>query len=263
MATMIITLSATKKLRESRQPLSRGKLLRGITDAQLSALTGIPLTRIKVLESMNASKAEEPWLDEAYRIAKALGVPMLEQLIGGVVDLSALIADDDPYDALEVWRTGVRLPLRFGIRLGAIFGMDPLGLLDIPPIVWQLGRIIASGERTGGLCPWCIQSIVGSAGHLPTCTLGHLYHPRDVDPATLGVAPMPRKPGVRTLGSKRAPGLKRLRERLGITQERMAHSIGKHPAYYARLEQLRDPLNTQLAALICATYRVPMLELYA
>ncbi len=263
MSNTIITLAAAKKLRESRQPVSRGKLLRGITDAQLSALTRIPLTRIKVLESLNPNKAEEPWLDEAYCIAKTLGVPMIEMLIGGTTNLAELVADDDPHDALEVWRTGVRLPLRFGIRLGLIFGMEPLGLLDIPPIVWQLGRTTASGERTSGICPWCIQPVVGDAGHLPTCTLGNLYHSRTVDPSTLGVAPTPRKPGVRTQGSKSAPGLKRLRERLGVTQEVFAGSIGRHPAYYARLEQMHDPLNNQLAQHICAIYRVTMLDLYS
>lgn len=263
MPTTIITLAAAKRFRETRQPVSHGKPTRGITDAQLALFARLPQARIKALESTNPHKAEEPWLDEAYCIAKVLGAPTLDLLVGGTVDLYELAGDDDPHDALEVWRTGVRLPLRFGIRLGRIFGMDPLGLLDIPPIVWQLGRVTASGERTGGICPWCVQPIVGDTGHLPTCALGNLYHSRTVDPATLGVAPRPRKAGTRTTGSKRAPGLKRLRERLGVTQEVFASSISKHPAYYARLEQLRDPLNTNLAELICATYKVTMLDLYA
>lgn len=263
MADKILTLAYAKTLRESRQPTSRGKLLRGITDAQLAALSGIGLARIKVLESMNVHKAEEPWLDEACAIARVLGVPYVAQLIGRDAVLADIEVNDDPYDDLEVWRTGVKLPLRFGIRLGRRFGIEPLQLLTIPAIVWEFGIIAASGERTSGACPWCNGTIVGGAGHLPTCTMGALFAPRDLPVSTIGVPPYPEKPGTRAQGSKRAPGLKRLREGLGITQEQFAASIGKHPAYYARLEQGRDPLNTNLARLICAIYKVTMLDLYA
>lgn len=263
MPSPIITLAAAKTIRETRVPSIRGKLRRGITDTQLAVLADLPPARVKVLESMNAHKAEEPWLDEAWAIARVLGVGSIEALIGGTTDLDKLDLGFDAHDELEVWQTGVRLPLRFGIRLGLRFGIEPLQLVNIPPMIWQLGITTASGERTGGACPWCVQPVVGGAGHLPTCTMGQLYHPRDLPVSVLGVPPRPRKPGIKDHGSKRAPGLRRLRDRLGVTQEVFARSIGKSPAYYARLEQLNDPLNTRLAEVICATYKVTPLDLYA
>jgi len=251
MLSPIITLNLCKNYRENAC---------GITYKQLAAITRIPLDRVAALESKSKDKACEPWLDEAVLIAQALGMATIVPLIS-TLSLREIDTGFDVQDDLDVWRTGCRLPLRFGLRLALRFGFaDPIHLVPPQPVYREIWRI--AGEERNNACPWCKAPIVGEQGHLPTCLPALLYGARDAPISTIGVMPKPRRPHTRREGSRLAPGLAPLRARLGLTQEEFANEIGKHPQYYARLEQLRDPLTQDLAEKIGALFKVPLTEVY-
>lgn len=255
MSTPILTLATAKRYRESR----------GVTPKQLASITGINVKQIKVLESMSAHIAEEPWLDEARAIARALGVEGILPLVGAAA-LSDIDLGHDLNDDLDCWHTGCRLPLSMACRLALRFGLvDPLQLYEIEPIYRQIWSIVATGERAGAPhnCAWCNADIVGGAAHLRTCMPGHLFAARDKPILSLGVPPRPRKPGRRRSGSKAAPGLQAFRESRGVTQPAFAEAIGLHPNYLARLEQQREKLTLDVADRIGALYKIDPMILYA
>lgn len=255
MSSPILTLAAAKRYRENR----------GLTPKQLAAITTIPVKRVKVLESLNVHLAEEPWMDEARAIGRALGVEGVLPLLGAA-SLDVLDLGFDLNDDLDCWRTGCRLPLAMACRLALRFGLsDPFELYHREPIYRQIWSTVATGERTPapGTCPWCMATIVGDAGHLDTCLPANLWGPRDQPILSLGVPPRPRKPGRRRFGSKAAPGLQAFRESRGTTQDTFAASIGLHPNYYARLEQGRDKLTLEMADKIGALYKIDPMILYA
>lgn len=259
MSSPIVTLTASKPTRVAI----------GLTDKVLARITGIPQKRLAVLESLNDRIAEEPWLDEAYQIACALNVPGIMNLIDTAPKITDVDWGFDPQDDLDVWRTDVKLPLRFAARLAIRFGFDdPIDIVRLSktaPAAKEVWSIVASGERslTPGICPWCRSGIVGTAGHLPTCLPHIMWGPRDTPWQGLGVLPKPRRHGTRSAGSRPGKGLKRLRLRFGRTQSQMATIISRHPNYWSRLETLQDPLNADLAEKIAATFSVTIEELYS
>jgi DNA-binding XRE family transcriptional regulator/DNA-binding Xre family transcriptional regulator len=255
-STPIISLRGAKALRISAA--------RDINAKQMSRLTGISLQRLTLLESLNVHKAEEPWLAEAYAICRALRCDLMTA-IGGTVDrLADIDTGYDLQDPIDVWRTGVPLPLRYGIRMAVRFGLDdPFELYRCrPQLEKQIMEVFLAGERTSGICPWCIQPLVGAAGHLDTCLPAILYQPRDAHMVTIGTAPKPWKPHVARGGSKFAPGLLAVRERAGVTQEVFAGSIGIAGTTYYRLEKMRDRLTITLATRISSIYKVTLADLY-
>lgn len=253
----ILTLSACKTMRQKPHI--------SITDKELAKLARLPLDRVKVLESRSKDVAEEPWLDEAEKIGRVLGMGVCELIDTPCSRIDELDTGFDAQDAIAVWRTGARLPLRFGIRLAVLFGMDdPFELLRITPTHKRIWATLEKGERLGepGICPYCAAAIVGGAGHFPSCLPSILWGPRDQHLSTIGVRPHPLKPHVRRGGSHLAPGLKPLRERLGLTQEEMARSLGIALSTYYRVEKLHDKLTQVLAEKVALTYGVTVPDLW-
>lgn len=247
--------------------LKRWLAAKPITGPAVAQLAGIDLKRYRMLDSLNAHRAEEPWLWEAAGIASALCLPGIITLLtsGNLTDLDL---GADVRDDLDVWRTGVPLPLAVACRLAVRFGYDdPIHIWRIAmaePGDKQRMQMLASGERTSGLCPWCNQHIVGGAAHLPTCRM-ILWEARDLPVSAIGYPPKPRRPGKRRLGdSNKAPGLKATRERLGYTQAQIAASLGNMDAnYYSRIERCDLPLTSEKAELFCALYKVQMHDLFS
>jgi DNA-binding XRE family transcriptional regulator len=236
-----------------------------LTGPELATITGIDLKRYRMLDSKNEKLAEEPWLWEAVAISRALCLPGIVTLLtsGNLTDLDL---GADVRDDLDVWRTGVKLPLATACRLALRFDFDdPIHIWDIAmaePGNRQRMQMLASGERTGGTCPWCNLHLVGDAGHAPTCRM-ILWGERTAPLSTIGSPPKPRRPGKRRLGdSNKAPGLKATRERLGYTQAQIAVSIGMDANYYARIERCLDPLTSEKAELICGIYKVQLHDLF-
>lgn len=256
MSEEIITLKAAKRLREGS---------RGVTDKHMAKLTGIDHRRIVKLESLNAHVAEEPWLTEAKAIADVLQVPFMELIGQSDGRLEDIDTGYDLQDELDVWRTGVPLPLRFAIKLAVRFELDsPFDLLDIRPVYQRIWSTLEYGERLGapGICPYCSAALVGSVGHFPSCVPSMLFGRRNAHMVTIGTAPKPRKPHKARGGSKPALGLKALRDRLGLTQEAMAASIGIAGTTYYRIEKLHDKLTIDKAEKIAALYKVGLDVLY-
>lgn len=253
----ILTLGRCKDLRTKS---------RDITAKQLAVLTSIPHERVVELESVDIHVGAEPWLDEAQKICAALRVELLDILNTGVTELTAIDTGFDLQHPLDVWLTGVRLPLRYGIRLAITFGLDnPFDLLTIPSYARRIWSTLEAGERLGapGVCPYCAASIVGGAGHFPSCTPAVMFGARDAHLSLIGSAPKPHRPHRRRGGSARAPGLLILRTRLGITQEQIAASLEIAPMTYYKLEKMRNPLTQTLADKIAALYKVPVVDLFS
>lgn len=256
-AAPIITLRGIKPRRQTYSP--------DLTPKHMAAMTGIALPKLILLESLNLHKAIEPWLSEAFVICQVLRCDLMTAIGGTVNFLHEIDTGFDLQDDLDVWRTGVPLPLRFGIRLAQRFGLDdPFELYRCrPQMDRQIMDVLLTGERTDGTCPWCREPVVGGADHLDTCLPAILYQPRNAHLSTIGTAPKPNKPHVRRGGSRMAPGLAVLRARLGTTQEVMAASLGIVGTTYYRLEKLRDPLTLTLAEKISALYKVTLDEIYS
>jgi DNA-binding XRE family transcriptional regulator len=235
---------------------------------KLAAMLPIHIDRISDLVSADARRQAEPWLHEAWMLARTLGVSDICTLIGQPLD--AIVTYEATVSDLDVWRAGVHLPLTTAVRLTRRFGLaDPYDLYEIirlrssSPILLETWSAIETGERTSALrtCPWCSADVVGGAAHLPTCIPAHLWGPRST-PIADKDEPKPRVPGKRQIGSSApAPGLKALRERHCKTQEQMAHSLRISVGHYSKLEACKTPLSRELAIKIGHTFGINPIDL--
>lgn len=231
----------------------------------------IPLEHIQDLMSTDHRRVREPWLWEAHALTRALGMDTICTLIG--LPLHEIEQEEDPRGDLAIWRTGCLLPLSVACRLARRFGLpDPFYLQEIiniqgiAPIVGEAWAVIASGERLSAMgnwaaCPWCIQP--AGEPHLPTCVPNNLWGTRDVDVAsTIVVGPQPERPGKRPHGGHRAPGLKGVRERLGVSKQNMADFLGFSMPHYHKVEQTGANLTFDAAKKLREKFGVHPGELY-
>jgi len=233
----------------------------------------IDAARLGDLASINPARACEPWLWEAHMLARVLGVDDIATLIG------TPIADITTHEAIhrdiDIWRSGVPLPLTTAIRLTKRFGLaDPIDLHDIAtlrgrnPILRETWETLASGERLAALggqagCPWCMQPITAGADHLDTCVPANLWGPRGRD--IEGIHPetiRPRSPGKQVLGNSHyAPGLRAVRHKALKTRTQMADTLGISLGHYSKLEGCKAKLPYDLAVKIGHIFSVRPLDL--
>lgn len=245
--------------------LKQVRLACNITNEQLGRIAKVPHQRVIALETRDRHRREEPWLDEARDLCRATSSTLLDVLEQGYTSWREIDVGYDAVPALDVWACGVRLPLRYGLRLAKAFDLaDPFELLDDHPMLDLIWTTLASGGRGGATrtCPMCDAGIVGEAGHFPSCTLANLMLPRDAHISLIGAAPRPFKAHKRRGGSRAAPGLKYLRAKLGYTQQEMADLLGIQKSSYYRLEAMKDNLTPERADAIAITFKVPVVELY-
>lgn len=236
---------------------------RGTTLPKIAAISPIPLNDLADLASADVARAREPWLDEAYMIARVLGVATICDLIGQPLD--AIVVHERFESPVAIWRSGMRLPLSDAIAITRAFGLsDPYDLYEIirlrssSPVLLEAWSGMAQGERFGplGICPWC-----GEAGaHRPTCIPDLMWGSRDT---ALEIDDLrPRVPGKRQNGiSHFAPGLKAIRERAFKTQAQMADSLGISLGHYSKLEGCKAKLTGDLAHRINHKFGVPILDI--
>ncbi len=245
---------------------------KGIPPAVLADVAGIGRERLGKL--YNSVGQEEPWLDEAVALHRILGTAGVRNLIsmsGTLTDVPMGFATDGDVDAL---RAGLRLPLSLACRLTLKFGLDdPVELIPTNREV-QVWTILEDNSRlsydqgVAKACPWCLgkpdAALGGSVRHLDTCLPDALWGSRTTVPrAALGFTPRPQgsKPHMRGF-SRKAPGLKPLRLKLGMTQAMFAHPVGIEQMYYARIERGEVPLSLRNAERIAAQYRVDLPSLF-
>lgn len=232
------------------------RFARDITAKGMDIIVGFPT---RLFETCAKGKAHEPTLPQACTIARALRYADILPLMG-VDNIHDVVTGTDLHDDLDVWMSGLTLPLRFAIRLARHFGLaDPARLMEISPVDQEIWSIVASGERTPGMstCPWC-SATVGDGGHKRTCLPGMLYHPRNLGISVIGQKPHTRKPNTRQQGnSAPARSLKVIRKARGVKQIAAARLLDVHPSYFARLEQLRDPLRHELAVTLGTIWKLP------
>ncbi len=233
------------------------RIARGVKRADIALLTNIKLERLTDIDL----RAVEPWFDEALAIARTLNVSVHDLL---TVEDMKTFDDDRRFYAVDLkfWGEGVRLPLSIALRLQSRFGLPMVEDLDQSLLVRQLWSMLESNERhpeAPGWCPWCRADIFGGAAHAATCLPHNLLGARAllqgrVQPGTAD-APLPGRKGVR-VGSAKVPGLKALRERLGLTQAEIARMIEFNPNHYARVERCELPLVIPKADTLCRLFNV-------
>jgi hypothetical protein len=244
---------------------------RGYTATTLSRLTprSLPADRIADLMAQDIKRTPEPWLDEAYMLARVLGVGDIATLIGRPIETLEMV--EDIRGDLTIWRTGCRLPLAHAIRLARSFGLsDPYDLYEVirlrsaNPIMtglWQMTPAL-------GECGWCGGSGDETPyhGHATTCTMNNLWGPRDLPTTVLGpTLPYPRNAGKRQNGlGRKAPGLRPLRKRLGVTQEFMATNVDCSLAHWCKMENLTSNLTPEMAHILIRKFPpLTMVDLYS
>lgn len=246
---------------------------KGIPPAILADVTGI--TRERLGKLYNSVGQEEPWLDEAVALHRVLGTAGVNQLIS----MSGTLTDDIPMGFatdgdVDALRAGLRLPLSLACRLVRRFGLDdPKELLPTPREM-QVWSVLEDNARyvydrgVSRACPWCLgvpdPALGGNIRHLETCLPDALWGSRStVSPSELGYIPRPQgsKPHMRGF-SRKAPGLRPLRERLGKTQAQFAHENGIDANYLSKIELGHVPLTLRNAERIAANYRVDLPSLF-
>lgn len=247
------------------------KLIRGsrnLTPQILSDVTGIPVLRIRALE--NASTRDEPWLDEAWKLARAVGTAGILQLVSTSGDLTDLDLDFPMVSDMDVWRSGARLPLTLACRLAIQFGVNDPYHLVVEEGHRQIWDIVSTNERGAepGCCPWCLADMFPSEDtptprHAPWCLPDNLWGRRDlIDKAELGHMPRTRTAGAKRTSTAKGWGLKALRCRLMKTQKQFAEAIGMDPTYYPRVERCEQALALKYAERVAAAFRVDVASLY-
>lgn len=244
--------------------LKKLRQMRAISPQQLASLTGLPLARIRSLE--NASIIEEPYLDEAYIVARCMG-------LGGIIPLLTLSGNLTEVDTgfplaadVDVWRSGQRLPLSVACRLTLRFGLDDPSELITLARHKQIWDIVERNERGAepGCCAWCLADIHAGEAHKPTCLPDNLWGRRDmVDLKALGHVPRAEGRGKRMTASAIAKGLKAARAASCKTQDQLAHDVGMHSNHLARIERRELPLLLRNAEKIAQTLKIPVESLYA
>lgn len=243
---------------------------RGYTASKLAQLTPLTLgvDRIADLMARDAKRTPEPWLDEAYTLARLLGLDDIATLIGMPID--QLDPLEDVRGDLNIWRTGCRLPLSHACRLALRFGLpDPYDLFEVIRLR-DRSRLLTSlwtMSPAPGECSWCGGSGDDPLyhGHTPTCTMNNLWGPRDLSTDTLGgTIPYPRTAGKRQNGmGRKAPGLRALRKREKASQANMALNVGCSEAHWCKMENLTANLTPEIAAILIRKFPpLTMVELY-
>lgn len=213
-----------------------------------------PITIERLRELENGPIRAEPWLDEAVDLARILLLPGVVSMMwhgkAGIDTHSRITSGDLTHfdlghempDEVDLLLAGVRLPLSMACRLAVRFGLDDPIHLEQLPVHQQIWATLERNERGAGLgeCPWC-RSAQG-APHLPTCLPANIWSARSTAPYATATAPQPAKPGGRGL-ARMAKGLKDARKASRLTQAQVASSVGVHPNYLARIEQLKHPLS--------------------
>lgn len=236
---------------------------KGLSPQSVSRLVppDLSVDRISELCSKNDLRRPEPWLWEAFAISTALGLNDICTMIG--MPMEHIQTDEELQDDIDIWNTGVELPLRLGISIARRLGMsDPYDLYLLiqlrrrNPLMMEAWSITASGERSGALvCPWCREPV--GSDHLDTCLPNNLWGERQLstDEIMRGAsAPEPYKPGRRQHGKgTRAPGLKATRQRLRndnrpyMTQAWLAERLGVSYAHYSKIEACKAAFTPELA----------------
>lgn len=249
---MTVTLSLLKLTRQSK----------GVEPRHLSAVTGLPVPRIRELEA--ATRPVEPWLDEAYMLMRALCTDGILPLIssGSLTDLDLDFSINDR----EALRSGVRMPLTMACRLAVEFGLtDPYDLV-VRPHQQQIWSIIHDNERGAepGCCPWCLADIYAGEHHHEMCLPDNLWAARNVMSAeALTVQPRPKGRESKRGASAIAKGLKSIRLRLGRTQEQMASAIGVDKNHFARMERGEVRMTLINAERFASVFHVEVPEIFA
>lgn len=237
------------------------RMSRGLKRPELAASTLIALPRLQELELRKA----EPWLDEAFALARVLGCSPHDLMAPD--DLKLFDFDHRFHEQdLTFWTDGYRLPLSIGLRLQHWWSLDTIEDLDPSPLMRQLWDIMEANERhpsAPGWCPWCQAHRTAGEPHLESCIPHNLLGRRNRDGSLIGTveAPLPGKRGHRT-GSARVRGLKSIRQRKGWTQADMARYLDYHVNHYSRIERGELPLTTMKADEICAALQVTRDQLF-
>lgn len=231
--------------------------------ALLATVALIPASRLRDIETRKV----EPWLDEALRIARALGQSIADLIASG--DLTTFDRDPKlfPKD-LEHWRSGVRLPLSLALRLAYRFGVE-MEDLDAPLFTRQVWSVVQATERhpeAAGWCAWCQADVVGGEPHADHCLPHHLYGSRALDGFTADFIPehlpRPAKAGRRG-GGATAHGLRSIRIEHGKTQAEMAALMTINTNHYARVERGELPLVLDRATALAAELGIDRDRIYA
>lgn len=237
---------------------------KGITIANLVDLTDIPVARLRNLESHDIRRRVEPWLDEAYRIARVLSPAGIGPIVSD--HLTSMPAGTDPRDDFDVWRIGARLPLSTAVRLTFRFGLDDPEELVTWPRHKQLWAVLEASERNpeaSGWCPWCAADIVGGDPHLPTCLPHNIWGaPKTLPSTAIYSTPRTASPGMRRKGGSKGAGLRVLREMMKLTQKDMATVCEIAVNHYAMMERGDRPLTYGTAEMLALKFKIDRALLY-
>lgn len=236
--------------------LKPARIAVGLTRSVLSHLADIPPDRLRVIEL----RREEPWLDEAVRLARVLGTFSVGALLPEGNPVSGNLT---PSRLLSLWRSRERVPLFAGIDLAYIFGLSDPYLLDQSPQARQLWEIVEWNEREGvtpiRFCPVC--QCEHTLGHSPWCLGNNLFGAPSIHERE-GVG---RDDWASTLDlpeGLQGHGLKGLRKRAGLTQSRMARRCDMATNHYARMERCELVLTPDRASFIADEFGVSRRSLY-
>lgn len=247
--------------------LKHARQRRHLQPAQMAEMTGISRKRYGQLE-LHTRNISEPWFKEAIVLARVLNVEGIRDLLdkGKVKPLTQYqIGKPMPTDR-DIFRSGLQMDLATACRVAVEFGLDdPLHLVQPPTeLVNQVWSVVASGERIGGSCPWCLEPVVGDAGHLPTCLPANLFGVRSRRLApNVSFSPAPKIAGGAHGASGLAHGLKRIRASHGLTQAAMGALFGVKPDHYAKMERCAVNLTVCRAECLANKLGIDVNAIYA
>ena len=240
------------------------RVQRGLQRHHIAAATGLSLDRIKSLEVV--AHQREPWLSEAYSLHIALGTVGIMQLIDGqdvlTINHGLDIGVSLPTD-IAMHRSGARLPLSLACRIALELGLpDPAYVYRTDALFSQVWEIIEQNERgaPAGVCPYCMADRRSGAAHARHCLPNSMWAPPR---GVLPVGPLPRVSVRGKLqGSGQGHGLRRERERAGMTQKQLAEAVRMNSNHYARVERGVDSLTTRKAEMLALILRCDVNDLY-
>lgn len=249
----MLTLTQMRNLRITRN-LRRG---------QLADMTAIDPDRLSEIEKQKA----EPWFDEAILLHRALCTQGITTLMTSgtltTCDLGPPFAQD-----VDVWRSGLRVPLSVAARLTLRFGLTDPAELAPTALTRQIWAVVGTNERhpamqSRGFCPWCQVDVVCGGKHLPTCLPNNLWGSNaDVNLTELPPGLMrTKRSGKRSYGMP-AHGLKVLRIMAGLTQKDVQERCGVNSNHYSRIERGDLNLTPQTADKLAALFGVDSARLY-
>lgn len=229
----------------------------GVQKSLLISITGIDETRMSEL----LSRKFEPFLDEAYLIARALGLNSIIPLISGSGNLTEHHLGIPMPTDVDLLRAGARLPLQAACRIAAKLRLDdPIHLVRSALTVelWSIMSTLRSET-----CPFCKVPTVGEPApkHADDCLPDILWGHRTGAEASTTLRPA--RPGVGRRASGKAQGLKRERIRAGQLAQDVARAAGLRADYFSKLERERLNLTTDVAERIAAVLGCDVAAIYA